>query len=545
MPAQESNFSDRESEESSDEDDHPLLSIPALRISTRLPSPSNLTTPTSPLSPTSTVPTDYSSDRDDLEPPPPLVLVAGFLAPSWKANWGPLEELQELAIREEASKGRWLGRRKFLYVTPGMCSSVHDRACEIFAQLKGGIVDYGEVHSREVGHERYGRTYEVSHHPGLYPQWSATHPLHFLGHSLGGPTIYKLQEFLATGFFAPAGHPDTSVDWIRSLTGLSAPFRGTTACYLLGLRPYPHPPGAVYPLSFGGVAYRTLHLYEYFVPESVRRAVYDLQLDHWNFPTHGLWKCLWRSPWAEGLDTAPYDLCVGARWRDWERMTGSESWEKGEWRGVGQRTWYRSFATSLAIPSLLLPPFPAPTSLPKSALSLAISLPLYLLSLLVSRHRFVPGTSAVPPAELAAARTPFSIDPHFWHDNDGLCCVVGQYHPGACRRCGGWDSRAPFLGEDGLGNDTEGGDNSLPCLHRRSLGSRYARYGDKGPDRAEDESKSENEQTENPGVWYVTELAGATHLDLGLWHGSGMQKAFWADVIKWLGKVDGWAERAE
>jgi hypothetical protein len=40
----------------------------------------------------------------------------------------------------------------------GPMSSQHHRACELFAQLKGGTVDYGEEISHRLGHDRYGRT---------------------------------------------------------------------------------------------------------------------------------------------------------------------------------------------------------------------------------------------------------------------------------------------------------------------------------------------------------------------------------------------------
>ena len=62
---------------------------------------------------------------------------------------------------------------------------------------------------------------------GLYPIWSPSRPLHFLGHSIvrgvstsiyenwltrvvkkGGVTITKLQYLLSIGFFGNEGHPD-------------------------------------------------------------------------------------------------------------------------------------------------------------------------------------------------------------------------------------------------------------------------------------------------------------------------------------------------
>ncbi|KAL4106418.1 hypothetical protein PRIC1_004469 [Phytophthora ramorum] len=48
----------------------------------------------------------------------------------------------------------------------GPFSSNWDRACELYAQIKGGLVDYGEKHSAAHGHARYGRNYTA-----LYPPW--------------------------------------------------------------------------------------------------------------------------------------------------------------------------------------------------------------------------------------------------------------------------------------------------------------------------------------------------------------------------------------
>jgi len=42
----------------------------------------------------------------------------------------------------------------------GPLSGAWDRACELYAQLVGGTVDYGAAHSAAKGHDRYGITYE-------------------------------------------------------------------------------------------------------------------------------------------------------------------------------------------------------------------------------------------------------------------------------------------------------------------------------------------------------------------------------------------------
>lgn len=138
---------------------------------------------------------------------PPLVLVLGFLTNARVDEWGPLEQLEKDTLQNlQEDSNIHLSPRRLISVSCGSCSSLHDRACEIFYQLKGGTgrllfffffprfalrilhpltqimfsVDYGESHSQMSGHGRYGRTYPE----GLYEEWDEAHPLHFLGHSL-------------------------------------------------------------------------------------------------------------------------------------------------------------------------------------------------------------------------------------------------------------------------------------------------------------------------------------------------------------------------
>lgn len=70
--------------------------------------------------------------------------------------WGGLEDLQDTLNRA--------GYRTYTGVA-GPLASNWDRACELYAYLKGGTVDYGQTHAAAHGHERYGR-----HFPGLYPE---------------------------------------------------------------------------------------------------------------------------------------------------------------------------------------------------------------------------------------------------------------------------------------------------------------------------------------------------------------------------------------
>ncbi|TMW61239.1 hypothetical protein Poli38472_013702 [Pythium oligandrum] len=163
----------------------------------------------------------------------PIVLVHGC------GGWGPGDffnipywgSLQGDFISKLKAEGH-----EVYAVGVGKFSSDWDRAVEIYAQLKGGRVDYGANHAAKHGHERYGRTY-----PGLFPKWGEVidgqlQKVHLIGHSQGGTTIRMLAQLLNTGTKGveiqedPNGHPlwAGGKDWVHSITGLSAPFQGST-----------------------------------------------------------------------------------------------------------------------------------------------------------------------------------------------------------------------------------------------------------------------------------------------------------------------------
>eukprot|EP00940_MAST-03C_sp_MAST-3C-sp2_P003062 g3062.t1 len=119
--------------------------------------------------------------------------------------------------------------RKVFVTALGPLSSNHDRACELFYQIKGGVVDYGKDHSEKYGHARYGRKFE-----GKYPEWSSKKPLHFIGHSMGGTTVRYLQHLLEEKYFPE--YPDSSASWIRSLSCVSSPHNGSLFVDFLGFR---------------------------------------------------------------------------------------------------------------------------------------------------------------------------------------------------------------------------------------------------------------------------------------------------------------------
>jgi len=115
-------------------------------------------------------------------------------------------------------------------------SSNWDRACELYACIMGGRVDYGAAHSKKYGHKRYGRTY-----PGLYKKWDNKHPVNLIGHSMGASTVRLLAYLLyygdkseqaATGSKTSGLFTGKGKNMINSVTTLAGVNNGTTACDL-------------------------------------------------------------------------------------------------------------------------------------------------------------------------------------------------------------------------------------------------------------------------------------------------------------------------
>ena len=119
----------------------------------------------------------------------------------------------------------------------GPFTGAWDRACECYAQLVGGTVDYGKVHSEKYGHARYGRTYKA-----LLPEWGQKDSngniikVNFIGHSFGGVTARLLTELLISGSQEEIdGTPENELsplfkggnaDLVHSITTLASPHNG-------------------------------------------------------------------------------------------------------------------------------------------------------------------------------------------------------------------------------------------------------------------------------------------------------------------------------
>lgn len=116
----------------------------------------------------------------------------------------------------------------------GPVSSCWDRACELYAQLTGTVVDYGAAHSEKYGHNRYGRDYTGQATMGK--EWDLDSKINLIAHSLGGPTTRifvslisygNTEELAATGEdtspLFKGGHSDS----INAVVTLAGPHNGT------------------------------------------------------------------------------------------------------------------------------------------------------------------------------------------------------------------------------------------------------------------------------------------------------------------------------
>ena len=168
----------------------------------------------------------------------PFVLIHGYLC------WGNDDRINDIC----PLFGMWNGSAKetlldagYIADTPsvGMFSGMWDRACELYAFIKGGRVDYGKVHSERIGHDRYGKTY-----PGFVPNWGELdeegkiQKINLIGHSFGGPTVRTLIHLLAEGSEEERNGTDPDdlsplfeggkEKWIHSAVGLAGVYNGVT-----------------------------------------------------------------------------------------------------------------------------------------------------------------------------------------------------------------------------------------------------------------------------------------------------------------------------
>lgn len=243
----------------------------------------------------------------------------------------------------------------------GPVSSNRDRAIELYYQIKGGTVDYGEAHAKKYGHDRYGRTY-----PGFYPEWGEINPktgkpnkVHLIGHSMGGQTIRTLAQLLYEGdpeeqknggddispLFAEQQQP-----WLHSVLSISSPHDGSTATYLVN---------DVIPIV------QEIVIGAAIFAGNIDQNLYDFKLDHWGIKKRSgesFYQYIQRvrnSPGWKTKDTANWDLKP-------EGAYELNQWVKAQpdvyYFSVSNSQTRRSLLTGHHVPDTFMNPFLRPFS---------------------------------------------------------------------------------------------------------------------------------------------------------------------------------------
>lgn len=173
----------------------------------------------------------------------PFVFVHGFMglvgdvAPKGMNYWGGTKANLQEYLRNK-------GYETYEASVSALASN-HERVVDLYHYIVGGRADYGAAHAEKYGHERYGKTYK-----GILPNWQPGHPIHLVGHSMGGQTIRLLEHYLRNGnqdeiayqqqhggTLSPlyqGGHEDM----ITSITTIATPHNGTHAADQLGNTPF-------------------------------------------------------------------------------------------------------------------------------------------------------------------------------------------------------------------------------------------------------------------------------------------------------------------
>ena len=169
----------------------------------------------------------------------PFVFVHGY------NGWGGAEGINAIAPYWGGTTGdlmKYLTKEGYecYSASVGPFSSAWDRACELYAQLTGRTVDYGEAHSKAHNHRRFGRTYTEP----LFAGWGSKDAngrikkVHLIGHSFGGTTIRMLTYLMTYGCpeevkacksgKASALFTGGKENWIESVTTIATPQNSAT-----------------------------------------------------------------------------------------------------------------------------------------------------------------------------------------------------------------------------------------------------------------------------------------------------------------------------
>lgn len=300
----------------------------------------------------------------------------------------------------------------------GPLSSFHDRACELFAQIKGTKIDYGEPHSGAAGHAQFSTDHSGN---GLFPEWSAENPIILIGHSAGAHSCIKLQQLLAQNFWGIG----TSARWVRAIVSIAGVLNGSTLCY-----------HSICAAETGRIVAAPAHVIGDAI-EVIQRIQngpaaneYDLWLDHWGIHQPldaSVVGAIERTEFLKGEDNLAFDLSLQGCFK---ANSTSQAYVE---------TYYLSIVTSKTVPvegvgraltklsalSALLRGRDAlggPVHRPELDLSPPLQIPSYYQG--VADPFANPRVTPIPPWR---SREEFMIDN--WHENDGAVSTISQRYP--------------------------------------------------------------------------------------------------------------------
>jgi hypothetical protein len=354
-------------------------------------------------------------------------------------GWGPPDEMNGvLPYWGDARAQLDGGAFRIHEAKVGPVSSFHDRACELYAQIRGRRVDYGEAHSRAAGHDRYSPTLTFEGR-GFVEGWSADNPVILIGHSAGAQTCLILQQLLREGLWNAPGD-ETSADWIEVVVSVAGVLNGSTLPYMFGcdkssgaLSRGLSPQAISSLIKLANAASAQLE----YAPGLV-----SLWLDHWAGAADEARSAAWfeASPFVTGTDNLAYDLTLQGCRKANDRFEASPN------------TYYLSLVTGATR---------APPVL--KTIGGAIT----RLFGLTSGPRAIPDASMLPlllPSALYQASVSFDAPPipgwgagdltlDAWSENDGAVSSISQRYPFTGQRAasvaaGGFmEGRAPERGK--------------------------------------------------------------------------------------------------
>lgn len=170
----------------------------------------------------------------------PYVFVHGMMG--WGENGSGFLDGPYWGFKEETNVPEHLRSLGYTVAVPtvGPMSSAWDRACEVYAQLTGTVVDYGAAHSEKCGHARYGRDY--TGRPLIKGGWDGATPINLVSHSFGGPAISVFASIMEYGAAEEiAASPEDCSEFfkggkpgvVHSANTLASPHNGTPLANLL------------------------------------------------------------------------------------------------------------------------------------------------------------------------------------------------------------------------------------------------------------------------------------------------------------------------